>query len=51
METDTICMNNYGKGSKRTSGSQRSADYGLFMGMLDFYNDRTEISGYVINIF
>ena len=47
IETDTICLNNYGKGSKRSTSSKRGSDYGLFMGVLDFYNDRTAKSRYM----
>ena len=43
-ETDNTCLNNYGKGSKRSSSSQRNVDYGLFMGALDFLHDRAESS-------
>ena len=46
LETDTVCLNNYGSGSKRSTSSQRGADFGLFMGVLDFYNDRSIPSRY-----
>ena len=46
LETDTVCLNNYGSGSKRSTSSQRGADFGLFMGVLDFFNDRSIPSRY-----
>ena len=49
LETDNICLDTFGKGSKRASGSQRGKDYGLFMGVLDFFNDRSTASRYISN--
>ena len=49
LETDNVCLDTFGKGSKRASGSQRGKDYGLFMGALDFYNDRSTASRYNCN--
>ena len=46
LETDTVCLNNYGSGSKRSTSSPRGADFGLFMGVLDFFNDRSIPSRY-----
>ena len=49
LETDNICLDTFGKGSKRASGSQRGKDYGLFMGALDFFNDRSTALRYISN--
>ena len=40
-EVDGVCHDAYGKGSKRSSFSQRDPEYGLLMGALDFANIRT----------
>ena len=43
-ETDEICLSNYGKGSRRSSNSQRDVEYGLFKGAVDFLQERSSQS-------
>ena len=40
-EVDDICKDSYGKGSQRSSFSQRDPEYGLLMGAVDFLNIRS----------
>ena len=40
-EVDDICKDSYGKGSQRSSFSQRDPEYGLLRGALDFLNIRS----------
>ena len=42
-EVDDICMNAYGKGSRRSPFSKRDPEYGLLEGALNFLEKRTTI--------